>query len=74
MKEFQQTEPPPLTLARARPCAQAGDVNARCGTGGGGCGGAVVMETGDHNLDVKTRRNRETDRKTDGRMDGRTGG
>ena len=50
-------------------------MNARCGAGGTGGGhGAAVMETGDHNLDVKTRRNRETDRKTEGRADGRTDG
>ena len=39
------------------------------------CHGAAVMETGDHNLDVKTkrRRNRETVGKTDGRTNGQTG-
>ena len=48
-------------------------MNARCGAGGTGGGhGAAVMETGDHNLDVKTRRNRETDGQKDGRTDGRT--
>ena len=57
-----------------KPCAQAGDVNARCGAGCFGHG-AAVMETGDHNLDVKTkrRRNRETVGKTDGRTNGQTG-
>ena len=44
-------------------------MNARCGTGIGVGHGAAVMETGDHNLDVKTTREGATGRRRDGRTD-----
>ena len=48
-------------------------MNARCGTGIGVGHGAAVMETGDHNLDVKTTREGATGRRRDGRTDERGG-